>query len=337
MSMIETPYRVAPKGTNEHEFDLHDMGSTQTNFIMGIGGGGRPFKSITSTVNTTAEDYHKQFREKLRKVDPPQRVRAFLDHHLEHYQQANGNPAPFLDHLKYVVLHPLEAVRAKSPQVAAAFDWFNKIMDSMHKQHQVTKAKFLSRAFELALEKDPAKPTRVQVTLEEMATLMDIDAATARRIRDELAQDGLVNRIGNYPMFLIEPEGRRAVERMHTEGGSTLPTIVQNNYNASGGSVLQVATNSPHATQTASVGDEIQDARTFVQQLSTALPEIEKVAPADQFNEIKDELEFLRKKLDSTAPSKTVIKTINDELIKRVVGLPFDAAKWFGPEILERL
>jgi hypothetical protein len=128
-------------------------------------------------------------------------------------------------------------------------------MDRLHNQHQLTKAKFLSRAFELALEKDPAKPTRVQVTLEEMATLMDIDAATAQRIRDELAQDGLVKRIGNYPMFLIEPEGRRAVERMHTDGGSTLPTLMKNNYKASGGSILQVSTSSPNATRTGTGAD----------------------------------------------------------------------------------
>jgi hypothetical protein len=32
-----------------------------------------------------------------------------------------------------------------------------------------------------------------------------------------------------------------------------------------------------------------------------------------------------------------VVKTIEDELIKRVVGSPFDAAKWFGTEILLRL
>lgn len=61
------------------------------------------------------------------------------------------------------------------------------------------------------------------------------------------------------------------------------------------------------------------------------------MAPADQFAEIKDELEFLKKKLDSSAPSKSVVKTIKDELIKRVVGLPFDAAKWFGPQILQGL
>lgn len=325
--MIETPYRVAPKGTAEHEFDLHDMGPTQTNFIMGIGGGGRPFKSITSTVNTTAEDYDKQFREKLRKVDPPQRVRAFLDHHLEHHQQANGDPAPFLDHLKYVVLHPLEAVRDKSPQVAAAFDWFNKIMDSMHKQHQVTKAKFLSRAFELALEKDPAKPTRVQVTLEEMATLMDIDAATAQRIRDELAQDGLVKRIGNYPMFLIEPEGRRAVERMHTQAGSTLPTIV-NQYNASGGSILQVANASPHATQTANVGDQLAETRAFAERVTAKLDEIQQLITAEQFVSLKADLEFLKEKLDEPKPrlpliaqlAQGIISSLPSELLGALAG-----------------
>jgi hypothetical protein len=37
------------------------------------------------------------------------------------------------------------------------------------------------------------------------------------------------------------------------------------------------------------------------------------------------------------SPNKSVVKTIKDELIKRVVGLPFDAAKWFGPEIIQGL
>lgn len=317
--MINTPYCVAPRGTDRHEFDLIDMGGRQSNFVMGLGQRDGSFKSITSTVNTTAEDYDKQFREKLRKVDPPQRVRAFLDHHLEHYQQANEDPAPFLDHLRYVVLHPLEAVRAKSPQVAAAFDWFNKIMDSMHKQHQVTKAKFLSRAFELALEKEAAKPTRVQITLEEMATLMDIDAATARRIRDELAQDGLVKRIGNYPMFLIEPEGRRAVERMHTDGGSTLPTIVQNNYNASGGSILQVANASPHATQTANVGDQIAETRAFTERVTAKLEEIQQLITAEQFVSLKADLEFLKDKLDEPKPRMPLIASLVQGII---TGLP---------------
>jgi DNA-binding transcriptional regulator YhcF (GntR family) len=217
-----------------------------------------------------------------------------------------------------MVLHPLEALRVKSPHVAAAFDWFNKIMDSMHKQHQVTKAKFLSRAFELALEKDPVKPTRVQVTLEEMATLMDIDAATARRIRDELAQDGLLKRIGNYPMFLIEPEGRRAVERMHTEGGSTLPTIV-NQYNASGGSILQVATNSPHATQTANVGDQLAETRAFAERVTAKLDEIQQLITAERFVSLKADLEFLKEKLDEPKPRLPLIAQLAQGIIS---GLP---------------
>jgi len=139
-------------------------------------------------------------------------------------------------------------------------------------------------------------------------------------------------------MLMVTGKGRRYLEQLHGDDDPRVnpPTII-NNITAGNSSTVQVANASAHATQTANRGDEIQDARTFVQQLSTALAEIEKVAPADQFTEIKDELEFLKKKLDSTTPSKTVIKTIKDELIKRVIGLPFDAAKWFGPEILERL
>jgi DNA-binding MarR family transcriptional regulator len=217
-----------------------------------------------------------------------------------------------------MVLHPLEALRVKTPQVAAAFVWFNKIMDRLHNQHQLTKAKFLSRAFERALEKEPAKPTRVQVTLEEMATLMDIDAATARRIRDELAQDGLVKRIGNYPMFLIEPEGRRAVERMHTEGGSTLPTIV-NQYNASGGSILQVATGSPHATQTANVGDKVAETRAFTERVTAKLDEIEQLIASEQFVSLKADLEFLKEKLDEPKPRLPLIAQLAQGIIS---GLP---------------
>lgn len=328
MSKIVVPYSVTSRGDQGHEFDLQDLGENHTRFIMSING-----NRITSTAKTTSEDYDKQFDDKLRKVEPPQRTHAFLDHHFEHYKQLYGDPTPFLDHLKYVVLHPLEQIRSKSPQVAAAFDWFNKIMDSMYKQHQVDKAKFLSRAFELALEKDPARPTKVQIQLDAMVALMDIDMATARGISDELTQDGLVKRFGSYPMFLIEPEGRRAVERMYTEHPATLPSIA---ISTGDGSPVVLQAYSPSATQTVNIGDEIQEARAFADQLSAALLEIQKVAPPDQFTEITDELEFLKKKLDSTTPPKTVIKTIKDELIKRVIGLPFDAAKWFGADILQR-
>jgi transposase InsO family protein len=93
---------------------------------MHVGRPQGPLRETRRRFETSAQDYSQQFREKLRRIDPPQRVRAFLDHHLDHYQQANGDPAPLLDHLKYVVLHPLEALRAKSPQLAAAIDDYNR-------------------------------------------------------------------------------------------------------------------------------------------------------------------------------------------------------------------
>jgi hypothetical protein len=148
-----------------------------------------------------------------------------------------------------------------------------------------------------------------------MATLMDIDAATARRIRDELAQYGLVKRIGNYPMFLIEPEGRRAVERMHTEGSSTLRTIVQNNYNASGGSILQLATNSPNATQTANMGDQLAETRAFTERVTAKLEEFQQLISAEQFVNLKADMECLKAKLDEPQSSVPLIAQLAQGVI----------------------
>jgi hypothetical protein len=200
-----------------------------------------------------------------------------------------------------VVFHLLEQVRAKTPQVAAAFDWFNEIMDRLHKQYQLTKAKFLIRPMNWHCRRIPPSQ-RVQVPLEEMATLLDIHVATARCIRDELAQDGSVKRIGNYPKFLIEREGHRAVERKHTEGGSTLPTIVQNHYYALGGSILQVAANSPHATQTATVGDQLAETHAFAELVTAKLEEMLQLIDSEQFVSLKANLEFLKEKLGEPTP-----------------------------------
>lgn len=247
--MIETPYRIAPRGTVEHEFDLFDMGDKQVNFIMGFSGRDTPFRSVTSEVDTTAEDYDKQFREKAIKIDPPQRVRDFLDYQLQPYTEAHKDPTAFLDHFEYVILHWLEQYRTKLPNTAAARAWFNKQMDKTNKPN----------------ESDRASST-------------------------------------------------------------TINNITASNSN--------VQFQSPNATQNVHIGDEVQDARTLVQQLSAVLPEIESQATTEQFNEIKEELEFLKKKLEATAPSKTLIKTVKEELVKRLIGLPFDVAKIMGVQQL---
>lgn len=336
--MNDAPYSIAPAGEEEGEFDLYNIGPTKSVFVGGIIGGDRfDARDMFTTHTVDRKDYDEQFAKKLVEIDPPHRVHKFLDHHLQHSITNLGGAWVFLDHFKYTILHPLEQHRAKSPHVAAASDWFKKTMDNIHKQHLRERNYFLSEAYRAALRDAPDDPLSVTRDPIEFGAGVGFDEATTTRIMIELVDEGLVTSSIGMDMLMVTGKGRRYLEQLHGDDDPRLnpPTII-NNITAGNSSTVQVANSSAHATQTANRGDEIQDARTFVQQLSTALPEIEKVAPADQFNEIKDELEFLRKKLDSTTPSKTVIKTIKDELIKRVIGLPFDAAKWFGPEILQR-
>lgn len=339
MSKDQAPYSIALRATG-HEFDLQDLGATKSVFVGGIIGGNNPDTShLFTTHSVTREDYDQDFREKLMEIDPPQRVRDFLQHHLQHSITNLGGASVFLDHFEYVILHWLEQYKSKSPNTAAARAWYDKTMDNIHKQHRRERDYFLSEAFRIAHEHSPSNPLQVNLNPRELGKHLGFDEDTTTRIMNDLVDEKLVESGLGMHMLLIQPKGRRYLEQLHGDDDPRLnpPTVVNHTYNASGGSILQVANASPNATQTASVGDEIQEARTFAQQLSTALPEIEKVAPADQLAEIKDELEFLKKKLDSTTPSKSVVKTIKDELIKRVVGLPFDAAKWFGPQFLQGL
>lgn len=337
--MNDAPYSIAPAGEEDGEFDLYNIGPTKSVFVGGIIGGDRfDARDLFTTHTVDRKDYDEQFAKKLVEIDPPHRVHKFLDHHLQHSITNLGGAAVFLDHFKYTILHPLEQHRAKSPHVAAASDWYTKTMDNIHKQHRRERNYFLSEAFRVAHEHSPSSPLQVSLDPVEFGKSIGFDEATTTRNMIDLVDEGLVTSSLGMGMLMVTGKGRRYLEQLHGDDDPRVnpPTII-NNITAGNNSTVQVANASANATQTANRGDEIQDARTFVQQLSTALPEIEKVAPADQFTEIKDELEFLKKKLDSTAPSKSVVKTIKDELIKRVVGLPFDAAKWFGPQFLQGL
>jgi DNA-binding MarR family transcriptional regulator len=330
MNMVDAPYSIWVNEADAHEFDLKDLGDRRYVHVATVGFNDGRKQTYGYDADIKVEDYDRQFREKLRKLNPPQRVRDFLDHHKVHFEGSGKDVAMFLDHFRYNILHQLEQHNATSPNTTVARDWYDKIMNNIHKQHQVTKAKYLSRAFDLALERDPVRPTRVQIRLDEIADILDIDAELAQRIRDELAQDGLVKRIGNYRMFLVEPEGRRAVERMHAEGTSTLPIIVQNHYSASGGSILQVTNASPHATQTANVGDVITELRSFTEELSARMPQLKTLIEPELYMEIQEDLDYIKRKLQVPTVSRPLLQTAKEELVKKLVALPLEVAKVVG-------
>jgi hypothetical protein len=80
---------------------------------------------------------------------------------------------------------------------------------------------------------------------------------------------------------------------MHTNGGSTLPTNVENHYSALGGSILQVDTNSPNATETANVGDQLAGTSAFAERVTAKLEEIQQLITSEQFVSLKADLGVL--------------------------------------------
>lgn len=129
---------------------------------------------------------------------------------------------------------------------------------------------------------------------------------------------GLVTSALGMGMLMVTAKGRRYLEQLHGDDDPRLnpPTIVQNNYNASGGSILQVATNSPNATQTASVGNQLAETRAFAERVTAKLDEIQQLVTAEQFNSIKRDLDFLKAKLDEPRPNPPLI----DQLRQGIIG-----------------
>lgn len=320
--MKDAPYSIATAGTTGHEFDLRDLGATKTVFVGGIiGGNDTDYSHLHATHSVTREDYDEDFREKLIDVDPPQRVRDFLQHHLQHSITNLGGATVFLDHFQYVILHWLEQYKSKSPNTAAARAWFDKTMDNIHKQHRRERDYFLSEAFRIAHEHSPSNPLQVNLNPRELGKHLGFDEDTTTRIMNDLVDEKLVESGLGMHMLLIQPKGRRYLEQLHGDDDPRLnpPTVVNNNYNASGGSILQVATNSPNATQTANVGDQLAETRAFAERVTAKLDEIQQLITAEQFVSLKADLEFLKEKLDEPKPRLPLIAQLAQGII---TGLP---------------
>jgi hypothetical protein len=331
MRMIEAPYSIAPEGHEEGEFDLYNLGPTKSVFVGGIiGSENFDAGGMFSTHQVDRKDYDELFAKKLLKIDPPHRVHAYLEHHLRHSIDKLGGASVFLDHFKYTILHPLEQHRAYSPHVAAASDWYNKTMDNIHKQHRRERNYFLSEAFRVAHEHSPSSPLQVSLDPVEFGKSIGFDEAATTRIMHDLVDEGLVTSSLGMGMLMVTGKGRRYLEQLHGDDDPRLnpPTIVNNTYNASGGSILQVATHSPHATQTANVGDQLAETRAFTERVTAKLDEIQQLITAEQFVSLKADLEFLKEKLDEPKPRLSLIaqlqqgimESLPSELVAFVVG-----------------
>jgi len=320
--MNEAPYSIALAGSTGHEFDLRDLGATKSVFVGGLVIDGRINKGdMFSTQTVTREDYDEDFREKLMEIDPPQRVRDFLQHHLQHSLTNLGGASVFLEHFEYVILHWLEQYKTKSPNTAAARAWFDKTMDNIHKQHRRERNYFLSEAYQQALKDAPEDPLSVTRDPIKFGQGIGFDEASTTRIMGELVDDVLVTSSIGMGMLMITAKGRRYLEQLHGDDDPRLnpPTIVNNSYNASGGSVLQVATGSPNATQTANVGDKLAETRAFAERVTAKLDEIQQLITAEQFVSLKADLEFLKEKLDEPKPRLPLIAQLAQGIIS---GLP---------------
>ena len=146
---------------------------------------------------------------------------------------------------------------------------------------------------------------------------LGFDEATTSRIMTDLVDDELVTSGLGMHMLLITAKGRRYLEQLHGDDDPRVnpPSIVQNNYNASGGSILQVATSSPNATQTANVGDKVAETRAFAERVTAKLDEIQQLIASEQFVSLKADLEFLKEKLDEPKPRLPLIAQLAQGII----------------------
>jgi hypothetical protein len=328
MNAQDVPYSLAANKVAAHEFDLEDLGA-RMHVLVGIVGsrvmGTRKELGYDKTV--TVADYDGQFRDKLLRLNPPQRVRDFLGYHLEYFVGQKGEASGFLEHFKYNVLHMLQQKFSTVPTAMVAKDWYDDAMNDMHKSNARDRRRFLAAAYAYASKAKPSTPLLEAVHHTFIMDELQFSEAKCKRLRSELVQDGLIEGLSGG-RFRVLGDGRRSLEGDKAQSGVELSVSGGTNVN------IQLQQNSPYASQTSHVGDEIHEARAFAQQLSAALPAIEQQAPPEEFAEIKADLETLKRKLDSSTPPKPMIKVVKEELVKRLMGLPFDALKLLGGQFI---
>jgi DNA-binding MarR family transcriptional regulator len=281
-----------------------------------------------TTHDITRSDYDAKFVDKLLKIDPPQRVRQFLQHHLDHNINNLDGPMEFLDHLKYVVLHRLK--KSTSANAVVAKDWHTQAMENIHKQHRRQRDHFLSEGFRIANENNPSGPLQVNLNPRELGKHIGYDGTTTTRIMHDLVDEGYVTSGLGMNMMLITPSGRAYLEKLHGDDQPAQAGTIINNITAGASANVQVQNNSANAIQTAQAGDMITELKSFTEQLSAGLPELQNHVDAGTFTDIQEDLEFIKRKLQAPAPSKPLLQTAKEELVKKLVGLPLDAAKAAG-------
>ncbi|MBX2978939.1 MAG: hypothetical protein KF905_06560 [Flavobacteriales bacterium] len=311
MSMVEVPYSIGADAANTHEFDLKDLGDRRYVHVASVGAYNGRKQTYGYHSDVKVEDYDRQFREKLRKLNPPQRVWDFLDYHKAHFEKTGQEVAVFLDHLKYNVLHQLVQHYATSPNTIVARDWFNKIMDNIHKRNAIERAEFLAAAYAYAIKQKPDSPTFQAVDHKFIKDELGFDEAKCKRLRDELDQDGLIKIVAGNKAFRILDAGRRALERAEADRAAS---ITYNSINANNSNV-QIQSNSPNATQTANVGNQLAETRAFAERVTAKLDEIQQLITAEQFVSLKADLEFLKEKLDEPKPRLPLIAQLAQGII----------------------
>ncbi|MBS1582954.1 MAG: hypothetical protein JST66_12205 [Bacteroidetes bacterium] len=330
------PYSIVPDADQPGcELDLDDLGPNRFRGFatMFSYGNGRVEGGEVCSSDTTVQDYDEKFIEKLLDLKPPQRVRDYLQHHLDYSIRNLGGDAPFLDQFECVILHALEQHYKHVPATQVARTWFNKTMDNIHKQQRRERDHFLSEAFRVAHEHNPSNPFSVNINPRELGKHLGFDEGTTTRIMHDLVDDKLVTSGLGMHMLLFTAQSRRYLEQLHGEDDpqANPPAI---NIHASHRATVLVQSNSPNSAQSMGSQDVLTEVRSFTEQLMAQLVRLETMVSAEQTADIKADLEYIKRKLDAPEPSKSLLQTAKNELVKKLVGLPIDVAKSLGMGML---
>lgn len=334
--MNTIPYSVVPDvGKLGCELDLDDLGPSQFRGFASIFsyGDGRVEGGEVCTSHTTVQDYDETFIKKLLELKPPQRVRDYLQHHLEHSIQNLGGPSPFLDQFECVVLHNLEQHYKHVPATLVSRTWLDKTMVNIHKQQRRERNFFLSEAYKSAREYSPSSPLSVSINPRELGKSLGFDEGTTTRIMHDLVDDGYVTSSLGMFMLLVTANGRRYLEQLHGEDDpqANPPAI---NIHASHSATVLVQSNSPNAAQSIGSLDVLAVVRNFTELLTVKLAMLETEVSSECAADIKADLDYIKRKLNEPEPSKSLLQTLKEELVKKLVCLPIDVVKSLGMGML---
>lgn len=323
MDAINYLYSTYADPANRHVYDLQDLGPIKKggDLIMAFSTGKGRFKQITTEDRPTKlSDYDEQLIYMITRLDPIYKLEHCLDYHYANFLASDyPEKTVFTTHLRYVIVLRLKS----SSKVAADLMeiWLNKQEKYMQTQQLQQKRQLLQRAYDAALAASPASPLSVWINTEGIATEMQYDLNTAKRILQELISDQLITSVLGMNKFAITDAGRRFLEQENNQVNTNSHTPIH--FQVGNNSTVQFQSGTHQSVQRLEIHEvDTEVILTFLKEIKEGIDIIKQHISEENLGVLIADANYVESALQRPARDKSVVKSLLKGIVDIIKSVP---------------